>query len=257
MLQNRYKLSEISVSRISNSLWRRATNILRYIFTLTEKTGPIEKTTRDTCVLVANGPSLNMVDLDALEGHHVFGMNRIYLNDDLKGRLKGIFLVNELVAQQFANDFMTLDCYLYVPLTLSKYFGKATERIIYSRFNPLRGGFGAQSRLHINPGTTVTYYALQILLEMGYRKVIIIGMDHDFGVQNKVNHEEVVIKDNAHFDPNYFPPGSKWDTPDILGNEYWYTVARHHYEKNGALIVDATINGKCKIFVKSALDKEL
>lgn len=257
MLQKRYRWSEVSVSRVLNSLVRRVTNILRYFSTLTEKTGPIEKTTRAGCVLIANGPSLNKVDLGKLEGHHVFGMNRIYLNDDLKGRLKGIFLVNELVAEQFANDFMALDCNLYVPLNLSRYFGKSSERIIYSRFNPLKGGFGTQSRLHINPGTTVTYYALQILLEMGYRKVIIIGMDHDFGVQKKVNHEEVVIKDNTHFDPNYFPPGSKWDTPDIAGNEYWYSVARNHYEKNGALIVDATVNGKCKIFVKSALDKEL
>lgn len=257
MMMNRYNWSEVTFSRIFHSIKRRAKNITRFIFTLNVATGPIEKARRNTCVLIANGPSLNDIDFSLLDAQDVFGMNRIYLNENLQGKLKGIFLVNELVAKQFADDFLALECKLFVPLSLFKYFGNKSGEIIYSRFNPLLGGFGKSSRCHINPGTTVTYYALQILLEMGYQKVIIVGMDHNFGVQKKVNYEEVVKKDEHHFHPGYFPPGSKWDTPDLAGNDYWYSIANRYYEQTGSLIIDATINGKCEIFKKSSLMKEL
>lgn len=256
-MKNRYKWSELSVARIRQSIRRRLINMVRYVGTLAVPTVRFDRSPRSSCVLVANGPSLSDIDFSLLDKQDVYGMNRIYLNEKLQGKLKGIFLVNELVAEQFVNDFLALKIKLFVPLTLRKYFGDTTDHVLYSRFNPFLGGFGKSSRFHINPGSTVTYYALQILLEMGYRKVIIVGMDHNFGIQKRVNHEEVVQQDKHHFHPDYFPPGSKWDTPDIAGNDYWYAVAKRHYEKTGNLIVDATINGKCQVFKKSSLSKEL
>jgi hypothetical protein len=114
--------------------------------------------------------------------------------------------------------------------------------------------FGQDLSKSINPAATVTYAALQIIYYMGFSEVIIIGMDHNFETKKKNRPNEVEVReeevDTNHFHPNYFPKGSKWGTPDLVSSEYFYKIARNHFENDGRKIIDCTINGKCEVFEK-------
>jgi hypothetical protein len=100
-------------------------------------------------------------------------------------------------------------------------------------------------------GGTVTYAALQIAYHMGFKKVIIIGMDHNFTYEGKPNEARVMEgADSNHFIDNYFGYGQKWDNPDLEKSEESYRIARQVFEDDGREIIDATLDGKCTIFEK-------
>ena len=54
-------------------------------------------------------------------------------------------------------------------------------------------------------GNTATYAALQIAFYMGFSKIIIIGMDHNFTHSGSPNQEGLLEgADPNHFDSSYF-----------------------------------------------------
>ena len=204
----------------------------------------------DTAVLLANGPSLRNLDiLDINSDWDIFGMNRIYIDSAIYKRLSGIFLVNKLVASQFQNDFKKLNVPLMVPSNLLSIFVNISG-VDVLKFNPFKGGFAKKLSDSFNPSSTVTFFALQVLYVMGYKKVILVGLDHNFGFQKSVNKTETVTEDMHHFSKDYFPKGAKWETPDLSGSDYWYGFAKREYENAGMEIVDATEMGKCQVFDK-------
>ncbi len=84
-----------------------------------------------------------------------------------------------------------------------------------------------------------------------FRKLILIGVDHNFVTQGPAN-QAVVSKgdDPNHFSPNYFGAGFKWQLPDLDGSERAYRLARDAYEKSGRQVLDATVGGNLTIFPK-------
>jgi hypothetical protein len=87
---------------------------------------------------------------------------------------------------------------------------------------------------------------------MGFSQVVLIGVDHRFTDQGTPNKEETrpEAEDANHFHPDYFPPGSRWQLPDLLRSELAYAKAREAYEAAGRQILDATVNGACPVFDK-------
>lgn len=253
----RISLRELTISRLSKSFKNRFFNILKYIYwCLKYKNNFISiKKNSDTAVLLANGPSLAKFNINSIgNDFDIYGMNRIYIDKKIYSRLRGVFLVNRLVAKQFIGDFKNLDLPLVVPSNLIDIFHD-TKMIDILKFNPLKGGFAKSINDSFNPASTVTYFALQVLYVMGYNKVILIGLDHNFGNQESVNKTEKVISDTHHFNKDYFPKGIKWETPDLTGSNFWYDVANKQFSKAGRLIIDATENGKCMIFKKVSIKK--
>ena len=111
----------------------------------------------------------------------------------------------------------------------------------------------------VNPAATVTYAALQVIYYMGFSEVIIIGMDHNFTTKSKNHPNKTELRDEEvdlnHFHPDYFPKGSKWETPDLVSSEYFYNIAKNIFEDDGRKIIDCTINGKCQVFEKDSIEK--
>ena len=100
---------------------------------------------------------------------------------------------------------------------------------------------------------------LQLAFFMGFSKVVIIGMDHFFKEKGIPAKAEIRTqnKDESHFDSNYFPKGVKWLLPDLEKSEFSYGIANTFYKNHDRKIIDATINGKCKIFEKGKFEKNL
>jgi hypothetical protein len=116
--------------------------------------------------------------------------------------------------------------------------------------NPTHG-FTYDLAQSLHEGWTVTYVALQIAYLLGFSKVFIIGMDHNFNYSGAPNQTNIIEgKDLNHFDSSYFGFGKKWDNPDIEMSEQSYLIVKRAYEADGREIIDATLDGHCDIFKK-------
>ena len=103
----------------------------------------------------------------------------------------------------------------------------------------------------------VANVAMQVAYYMGFNRVFLIGVDHNFAQKGKPNEEQLCNgNDTNHFHPDYFK-GQKWHLADLEGNEASYCLARHKFHSKGREIYDATIGGKLSIFPKINFDDAL
>jgi len=208
----------------------------------------------ERCFVIGNGPSLARTDLSKLAGAVTFGANRIYLLGESHGFLPTYFVCsNELVLEQYHVDIAGLPMPKFLNWNRRRLFGPASQNIAYFRLRlQLFDRFGTTPLRALSSGGTVTYVSLQLAYFMGFREVILIGVDHDFVDKGTPNVTEVrnQPRDENHFDPNYFPRGSRWQPPDLLRSEIAYAIARETFAGAGGRILDATLGGRCTVFEK-------
>ena len=257
----RFKLREINFMRVIHAIRRRILALphkFLWSFRSNDNSKELKKYKNKflgkTCFLVANGPSLKKMDLSFLGNKISFGLNRIYLAYEDMGFTNDFLVsINKLVLEQFSSEISELDIPKFINWESRNYYNNDKNAMfIYKSIFGKQ--FGKEMHQSINPAATVTYAALQIIYYMGFQQVIIIGMDHNFVTNNKnrPNKTEVVNEevDVNHFHPNYFPKGSKWETPDLVSSEYFYNLAKVVFEQDGRQIIDCTIEGKCEVFEK-------
>ncbi|RPI82647.1 MAG: hypothetical protein EHM34_06610 [Nitrosopumilales archaeon] len=63
--------------------------------------------------------------------------------------------------------------------------------------------------------------------------------------------------DINHFDPNYFPKGSKWDLPNLEMSEVAYELARKAYSKDRRQIWNCSTKTNLNVFSKTSLEEFL
>lgn len=206
----------------------------------------------EDCFILGNGPSLNEIDFDQISRFHLIGLNKIFLLFERKPLdLTFHVAVNSLVIQQSHSKFAELSCpsfLSYAPAySLVPDGGNIHYIFTSSRLNPV---FGYALDQPLWEGYTVTYVAMQLAFFMGFRRVFLVGVDHNFKAQGSPNEEQSLTSDDPnHFDPRYFK-GQQWHLPDIEGSEMAYRMARFAFERNHREVVDATIGGACEIFRK-------
>lgn len=202
-------------------------------------------------VLVANGPSLNLMDLRFLRRETVIGVNKIFL-----GLKRFCFYpryyvaVNDRVIAQSVPEIQAMTCVKMISRRNAALLPEdALTYHIETRNPPAR--FSRDISLGVHEGWTVTYAALQVAHYLGFKEVIIIGMDHRYTYTGAANEAyRLEGPDPNHFSPEYFR-GQTWDNPDLANSEESYRIARAEYERDGRRIVDATINGACTVFPKA------
>lgn len=215
----------------------------------------------ERCVLVANGPSLNRMDLSFLRRETCIGMNKIYL-----GIRKFVFYpryyvaVNHKVVKQAAIDIRALSCVKFISQSAARGLFEESALTYLVRTHPYyldqagikRPGFCRDiAREGLHEGWTVTHAALQIAYFLGFVEVVIIGMDHRYAYSGNPNEAHILKgADPNHFSPDYFGGGQAWDNPDLAHSEESYRLARQEYEKTGRRIIDATLDGACTLFEK-------
>jgi len=210
------------------------------------------KNVSDDIIVIANGPSLKETDLNGLEHITKIGMNRIYLSTRNDLKVDVLVVINKLIIEQYKNEICELDIPVITKWEFRKYFPRNKDNIYFVK--------GTISSLLIKwPnfvlfGHTVTNVALQLALSSKSKSIHIVGMDHNFKAAdiNDRNREEVRSEDIDldHFLPNYFPKGSRWETPDLISSEREYLIIKKHSENINKNIYDCTINGNCNVFIK-------
>lgn len=210
----------------------------------------------ERCVILANGPSLGSMDLSPLAGVPTFGMNRIYLLFDRLPFVPTYYVaINELVLEQFAGDIEALPMERFLNWNRRSLFTDHPAIAFLSLKLGLRDRFSTDVRQPIDSGGTVTFVALQLAYHMGFREVILLGLDHRFSAEGRPNRVEIRpdTPDQDHFHPDYFPKGARWQLPDLRRSELAYAAARSAFENDGRRILDATPGGGCTVFERGDL----
>ncbi|EKD87628.1 MAG: hypothetical protein ACD_35C00310G0002 [uncultured bacterium] len=207
------------------------------------------------CFIVANGPSLQKTNLDLLANEVTFGLNRIYLNfDESPFRPTYQVIVNELILEQCANEILRLNMPKFLNWNRRSLFqiNNANTMFLKSKM-VIKDSFQYDLTHPLVVGATVTFVALQLAYYMGFSKVILIGLDHDYTESGIPSKSEIRTSDTDkdHFHKNYFPKGFRWQLPDLLRSEIDFSIARKAYEADGREIIDSTIGGKCPVFNKA------
>ncbi len=220
------------------------------------------------CFIIGNGPSLKNTDMTRLKGEFTFGMNRIYLMFPELGFSTTYYAcINSMVIEQCAQDIRALDIPRFLSwrshnlITASRQSGNSSSNpnaasdLIYLHTTYTGPGFTKDARRRLWEGATVTYVTLQLAYFMGFEKVILIGVDHNYSTKGKPNTTVVSQGDDPnHFNANYFGKGFHWQLPDLDTSEKGYAMARRAYEADGRQVIDATVGGKLTIFPKVEYD---
>jgi glycosyltransferase involved in cell wall biosynthesis len=220
--------------------------------------GRIAARSSDTCVIVGNGPSLNRTNLDLLKGRDVIVSNNAFLSKPLMDCATYLTVVNYLVAEQSAHHINRLaDVSKVIPYWLAYCLnpGQNTfyvDAVGYPEFS--KDMFSNMSWRH-----TVTFFNFHLAYGLGYRRVVLIGMDHNY-VQPQGVREQTVIQsaeaDQNHFHPDYFR-GKKWQAADVGMMEEMYRLSKAAFEEDGREIINATAGGKLELFHRMSLEQAL
>lgn len=260
----RYKLSELSVKRLVFALKARFQELPHSLIwnissTARENRSRLEKF-RDVhkgerCVVVANGPSLKKTNLSLIANEYTFGLNRIYLSfSNTIFRPTYYVTVNELILEQFSDEIMNLNMPKFLNWNRRSYYDVQNPKIHFIKSKMVfKDFFQYDITKPMVVGATVTFVALQLAYYMGFREVILIGLDHNYVEKGPPSETETrtANQDQSHFHPQYFPKGARWQLPDLLRSEVDFALARHAFEADGRKILDATIDGKCPVFEKA------
>jgi len=200
----------------------------------------------ETCLIIGNGTSLRDVPREFLLKYPTFGTNRIYL---LEGFTPTYYCsVNPLVIQQFSEDIARIDAPKFLP---ASYCFDDTCLPLNSSGMVL---FSQDASQWIYEGHTVTFVCMQIAYYMGFKTVLLVGVDHSFVFDGRPNEQQVMEgNDPNHFHPDYFR-GRSWNNPDLVRSEHAYKLARAAYEAHGGRIINLTPGTKEQAFEKGNIN---
>jgi hypothetical protein len=179
-------------------------------------------------------------------------VNRIYLAFPEMGFSTSYYLcMNDLVIEQCAADIQTLRMPKFIAWRSRRWLEPSDNLyFLYTSYTGPKFG-GADITRRLWEGATVTNIALQVAFYLGFKQVILIGVDHNYTTQGKPN--STIVSQGAdpnHFNPNYFGKDFRWQLPDLETSERGYTMVRRAYETAGRQVVDATVGGKLQVFPK-------
>ena len=141
----------------------------------------------ERCFVIGNGPSLKSMDLSKLQGEFTFGFNRIFLAAAELGFTPScIVSINDLVIEQSVAELQALRMPKFFAWRARKWLKlDADTHFIYTSYTG--PGFSKDVTGRVWEGATVTNVALQLAYHMGFTKVILIGVDHNFASQGTPN----------------------------------------------------------------------
>jgi len=203
--------------------------------------------------IIGNGPSLKQTDLSKLRNEFTFGLNRIYLLFPELGFPTTYFVsINDLVIEQCAGEIAALPVPKFIAWHAHRHFVTFPDNMMFLYTTYTGPGFAPDVTRRVWEGATVTNVALQLAFYMGFERVILIGVDHNFASKGDANKTVVSTGDDPnHFSANYFGKGFRWQLPDLDTSEIGYRKAREAYHQAGREVLDATVGGRLTVFPKT------
>lgn len=220
----------------------------------------------ETCYIIGNGPSLNQINLRPLKNKYTFVLNHFYkhplysfikpnfhcyIDPDI---LKYLDPISDILAKNnsthlFFNAQVCRNKKLQEKLKSDQYSPIFFKDIIRDQDDNLSINFSKP----LLGGNFITYTVLMLALYMGFKKIYLLGFDHDW---KKTNDQ--VVEDHFYNSPTAIK--TKWSY-HYLDPQYNYNVI---YSKilsvakdNSAKIINLNPNSLLDVFPKQNTPKDL
>jgi hypothetical protein len=196
-----------------------------------------------TCLIIGNGPSLADIPNEFLDKYPSFGSNRIYL----KYTPTYYAFVDRLWVGNYIDDIVKLDCkYKHIRQEHAHKVQGAIpiKHVGGYQFSiyPLRYVFG---------GHTITYVNMQLAYYYGFRRVLLVGVDHFYHKQGALETKQKGKEQGlSHFTKDYYSEDDEWIMPDVRLTEPAYRLAKHWFEGHEGEIINLTPGTKLDVFEK-------
>lgn len=215
------------------------------------------------CFIIGSGPSLREQDLTPLAREITFTSNRAYLAWPRMGGPSTYWCVEDVLdVQQWSSEFRELRGTVKL---IADDIGELGDGSVLVPFVRERFTIEQGPRFGLEPpfkwGATVSYMMLQLAAYMGCNPIYLLG--HDF------NYERTVARTSAdgvwrndgpdvdHFDPNYWPDGSRAFAADLPRMYAAFVAARAACDAIGTRIVNLTPGSKLDVFDVGELSEVL
>ncbi len=218
-------------------------------------------------VVVGNGPSLRIADLDRLTGDITFASNKIFLAFDQtdwrptyysvedhmvlennRTRIEGLTGMVKIFPASMRDFHYHAPDTIFVPLIPPRSY---TEPLS----DPDFPAFSSELTQGIGWGSTVVYAQIQLAAYLGCTEIVVIGVDHSYELPaRKVGNTYVSDGERNHFHPEYRAPGEVWHQPNIEVLEVSYAKARSACEARGIRIVNASRASRLDTFERADFD---
>ncbi|MFY0592614.1 6-hydroxymethylpterin diphosphokinase MptE-like protein [Roseivirga sp.] len=229
---------------------------------------------KSRCFLVANGPSLNNYDLSFLKDEISIGCNGVYKSFDRLGFRTNYLIIEdtsqfEIRASELeqVKDTIKMTA-LYNSYAIKKpsdwiFFhsprSRNREYYFYSNsFPQFSRDFAAVAHL----GSTVTYIMIQWAYHLGFEKVYLLGLDHNYGKlcelfppgRLEVTKENYHLVQQCHFDKDYWKIGDRIGVPKLDIMERAYSLANEVFNAEGKEIVNLNLDSGLSVFRKMDIE---
>ena len=208
----------------------------------------------ESCFIIANGPSLQTSDLNLLQQKKAitFAMNRIYklfqetswrptyyVCEDINIFHESLDEINDIPAEK-----------KFIPINHKWYHNINVDDALYfwanyDRTKDCPDSFSTNIAKQMDSLGTVTFTCINIAAYMGFKKIYLLGVDHNYRVT--INEQGQTIVDNMakdYFCENYDNDIKNIVVHDMGQNTRAYRKAKKYCDEHGIHIYNATRGGK-------------
>lgn len=203
----------------------------------------------ERCFIVGTGPSLRMDDLEKIKGEKSFSVNSIVLSFPDTTWRPTYYAIQDNNGYQKLKDAIRKACIPVIFNGISDGKLTPTMDVDFIPYPLHKLDHGKMIPKHINKfssdafkvvydGHSITYSAMQLAVYMGFKEIILLGVDCDYS--QAVNHVKAyAVQDDIN--------------AAYLMRES-YKVARKYADEHGIKILNATRNAKLDVFEKVLLE---
>ncbi|KIC36431.1 hypothetical protein [Leisingera sp. ANG-M7] len=218
-------------------------------------------------VIVGNGPSLRISDLDRLQADVTFASNKIYLAyGETFWRPTYYSVEDGLVIQNSWDQIAGLQGSIKIFPANVRDFGYHAPDTIFVPFLPPKSfedplsdpgfpSFSTDLSHGICWGSTIVYSQIQMALFMGCSEIILIGVDHSYQLPSvKRGNQYLHEGEQNHFHPGYRQVGEAWHQPNLDVLEVSYARARESCAARGVQVLNASRRSCLEVFERADFD---
>lgn len=218
----------------------------------------IHERKKDECFIIGNGPSLSVNDLILLKEKDCFVSNGFY---KIQNRLN--FCPKYYVVQdRYCMDDKTINQIKAEHILIGDYFWRTHNISAYNAFCfPTKRSIGKESisfgnfYSKITDAYTVTFSIMQIAIALGYKKLYLLGLDHDYPFTYDVKGNVVQnFEVKSHF---YGEEQDNASICNVEGMTKAYICAKRYANEHGIEIINCTRGGKLEVFPRKVLEDVL
>lgn len=221
----------------------------------------------ESCYIIGNGPSLKVSDLDKLKDCYTFAANRIFtLFDKTSWRPTFYTCVDHESYKLFGNEIQNINAKsIFLDYKGKKYFSKVKEPKIYYIFhyepfkikkwelsNPI---ISEDITKMVSASNTVTFVSIQLAIYMGFKKIYLIGVDHQYAKQVLRDGTVIENKNIKTYADGIPDSGISYQCIDATTNAY--EVAKKYCDNHDIEILNATRGGKLEVFPRIIFEETL